>query len=67
MKANLTGEDRRLRTRRWRDYVCESFCDTAGWYFGSAKRYSEMTLSRDERAERRRWVRGHLLDKTLSI
>ena len=67
MKQNLSPEDRMLRNRRWRDYLCESFCDTAGWYFGSAKRYSEMTLSRDERAERRRWVREHLVDKPLSI
>ena len=67
MKENLTPEDRSRRSRRWRDYLCESFCDTAGWYFGSAKRYSEMTLSREERAERRRWVREHLVNKPLSI
>jgi hypothetical protein len=67
MKQNLSEDDRLHRTRRWRDYLCESFCDTAGWYFGSAKRYSEMTLSRDYRAERRLWVRDNLLNKPLSI
>src|SRR5215203_2772557 len=31
MKQNLSASDRIQRTRRWKDYLCESFCDTAGW------------------------------------
>src|SRR3712207_8023842 len=46
MKLQLSQADTRNRTRRWKDYICESFCDTAGWLFGSARQYSEMTLDR---------------------
>ena len=67
IKTNLTEQDRVTQSRRWKDYLCESFCDTAGWYFGSARQYSELTLGRESRAERRRWVREHLLERTLSI
>jgi hypothetical protein len=61
LKLKLAPEDLAERTRKWKDYLCESFCDTGGWYFGSAQRYSEMTLDRNSRAERRRWVRKNLL------
>lgn len=30
-RRQLTPEDGRLRTRRWREYVSESFCDTGAW------------------------------------
>jgi hypothetical protein len=67
MKQSLLKEDRVSRTRRWRDYLCEAFCDTAGWLFGSATRYSEMTLGRAERDARRRWFREHVSERALSI
>jgi hypothetical protein len=67
LKQQLAASDRHKRTRRWKDYLCESFCDTAGWLFGSATRYSEMTLGRAERDARRRWFREHLVDRPLSI
>jgi len=43
----------------WREYVCESFCDTAAYaLLGSERRvrHSEYTLSRAARARRLRWV-----------
>lgn len=67
MKMRLTKTDRHKRTRLWRDYLCESFCDTAGWLFGSANRYSEMTLGREFRDERRQWMRDHIIDRSLAI
>ena len=67
MKLQLTKSDRKKRTRRWKDYLCESFCDTAGWLFGSARQYSEMTLGREERDARRRWFRENLSDRSLPI
>ena len=67
MKLQLAGSDSENRTRRWKDYICESFCDTAGWLFGSARQYSEMTLGRAERDARRRWFREHVVDRPLSI
>jgi hypothetical protein len=60
MKMNLAPEDVESGTRRWKDYLCESFCDTAGWLYGSAARYSEMTLDRKSRELRRKWFEQHL-------
>jgi hypothetical protein len=67
MKMKLTREDREERSRRWRDYVCESFCDTAGWLFGTTRQYSEMTLARRFREERRRWFKENLSTRPISI
>ena len=50
-KESATARDRRERTRRWREYVCESFCDTAAWLFREAGRHPEFTL---DPASRRR-------------
>lgn len=42
--------------RVWRDYLCESFCDTAAWYFSpSGHRHPEFTLAAAERKRRRAW------------
>src|SRR5690606_10252556 len=67
MRLRLTEADRLNRTRRWKDYLSESFCDTAGWLFGSARRYSEMTLGRTQRDGRRRWFRENVAERPLSV
>ena len=67
MKLKLTEEDRLQRTRRWKDYLAESFCDTAGWLFGSTRRYSEMTLAKRFRDRRRRWFREHVSSRALTV
>jgi hypothetical protein len=67
MKIKLTEEDRVNRTRRWKDYLCESFCDTAGWLFGARRHYSERTLAKTFRDSRRKWFREKLLHRPLSI
>ena len=67
LKLKVTEADRATRTRRWREYICESFCDTAGWLFGSTRQYSEMTLARRYRESRRRWFQEHLSARPLSI
>jgi len=54
-KQELTAQDSQLRTRRWREYVCESFCDTAGYLYSGIGRYNEGTLSAAARRTRRRW------------
>jgi len=51
----LRPEDVERRSRRWREYVCESFCDSAAWVFGVLRNHSEFTLEPAFRAERRRW------------
>lgn len=47
--------------RRWRDYACESFCDTAAWYFSPRRRHEEFTLPARARAKRKKWF-DRLLD-----
>ena len=63
LKIKLGDEDLETRSRRWKDYICESFCDTAGWYFGTARRYSEMTLGGQARRERVRWLHENILGR----
>jgi hypothetical protein len=67
MKLKLTRKDREERNNRWKDYICESFCDTAGWLFGSRRQYSEMTLARTHRERRRRWFEKFLQGRELSV
>ncbi len=31
--------------RQWRDYVCESFCDTAAWLYSGIRSHQEFTLA----------------------
>lgn len=54
-KNRLRAEDVTERSRRWREYLCESFCDTAAWLYGNAGRHDEFTLSSAPREQRRRW------------
>lgn len=51
--VRLRPADIAARTRRWRDYVCESFCDSAAWAFGRLRRHEEFTLPEPFRRERR--------------
>jgi len=56
-KLALRGLDRNERTRQWREYVCESFCDTAAWLFAGLRRHAEYTLAPSYRRRRRAWFR----------
>jgi hypothetical protein len=64
-KRELEARDLRLRTRRWREYCCESFCDTAAWHYSGITGHSEFTLAGNHRWSRRKWllqaVKGRLL------
>lgn len=66
-KLALQPADRRQRTRRWRDYVCESFCDTAAFYYSSGSRHPEWTLARRHREERRRWFQEYIEGRPLFL
>ncbi|MDW8130571.1 MAG: hypothetical protein RMI94_08480 [Bryobacterales bacterium] len=50
------------RSRLWRQYVCESFCDSAAWWFLRPARHEEFTLGKRWRERRARWL-AHLLDR----
>jgi len=66
-KRGLAPADRARRSRRWRDYVAESFCDTAAWLLAAGRRHEEHTLAAARRRARRRWFRGLLARPDLSI
>jgi len=59
-KCKLTEADQRNRTRRWREYCCESFCDTAAWLYSGVERHDEFTLAKRYRKTRRQWFAGTL-------
>ena len=54
-KDALAPADLHGRTRAWREYICESFCDTAAWLYSGVSRHSEFTLASRFRARRRAW------------
>jgi hypothetical protein len=66
-KAALTRRDPPLRTRRWREYCCEAFCDTAAWMWSGARRHPEFTLAANLRGLRRKWFAAHLAGRRLPI
>jgi hypothetical protein len=66
-KAALTTDDRARRSARWREYLCESFCDTAAWFYTGRARHDEFTLRAADRARRGRWFRQNLSKGPLSI
>ena len=59
-KRKLTARDWSARTRRWREYCCESFCDSAAWLLSGIGRHGEFTLPRACRTSRRRWLEKFL-------
>lgn len=56
-KAKLGELDSRERTAAWRQYACESFCDTAAWCYAELGAHEEFTLAARWRDGRRRWFR----------
>ena len=40
---------------KWRDYACESFCDTAAWLYSGIARHREFTLAERHRKRRKEW------------
>ena len=59
-KRELSPADVLSRGRRWREYCCESFCDTAAWVYCSPPAHPEFTLSRAGRKKRRAWFEAVL-------
>ena len=66
-KAALRGVDVTRRSRRWREYCCESFCDTAAWLYSGVARHPEFTLSGRFHRRRRRWFAQMLASRRLSL
>ena len=66
-KRALAPADIERRTRRWREYCCESFCDTAAWLYSGIGRHPEFTLAARPRARRRAWFAALMERGALSI
>jgi hypothetical protein len=66
-KRELTPADRSGRSRRWREYCCESFCDSAAWLLGRFRTHEEFTLAPRFRQARREWFRLNVLERRISI
>ena len=66
-RQRLRRADRRLRSRRWREYCCESFCDTAAWLYAGVEQHAEFTLAGRHRRDRRVWFRQALGKRELPV
>jgi hypothetical protein len=59
-KALLTPQDPAERTRRWREYAAESFCDSAARMFSVCTEHEEYTLAKSFRLRREAWFLANL-------
>jgi len=59
-KRDLAARDLRQRSRKWREYCCESFCDTAAYVYARCKQHDEFTLPPRHRAKRIAWFGKNL-------
>lgn len=53
--------------KRWRDYACESFCDTAAWLYSEIGRHSEFTLAPRHRRRRAEWFQRTFHNRPIPI
>ncbi|MBV8732209.1 MAG: hypothetical protein JO336_20565 [Acidobacteriia bacterium] len=54
-KRELTEKDVQTRSRLWREYCCESFCDTAASIYSGKPEHKEFTLALRYRERRKTW------------
>lgn len=66
-KNALSPDDRSGRTKRWREYSCESFCDTGAWTISGIRRHTEFTLDVPFRPARRAWLQRFLNRPAIAI
>ncbi len=66
-KHELSPRDVAGRSRRWREYCCESFCDTAAWLYSGVGNHEEFTLAKRFRQRRRLWFGSRLESRILPI
>lgn len=59
-KLELRTHDVRRRSRRWREYCCEAFCDTAAYLYARSKNHDEFTLPQRHRQKRIAWFGNNL-------
>lgn len=54
-------------TPDWREYICESFCDTAAFLYSGVRRHPEYTLAARHRNRRAEWFRAVFERGAISI
>jgi hypothetical protein len=59
-KSLLNDRDCLINSRLWRDYVCESFCDTAAWRHSDVQHHPAFTLAPRWRKRREVWFNASL-------
>lgn len=64
-KKALSDSDVKARSRRWREYCCESFCDTAAFIYGGVD--SELTLAKSRQRARAAWFRARFEGRRFPI
>jgi hypothetical protein len=57
-KQDLSLDDARLNTHPWRDYTCESFCDTAAWVYAGVAKHEAFRLAQRWRRRRAAWFKA---------
>jgi hypothetical protein len=55
------------KVNKWRDYACESFCDTAAWLYSGLRRHPEFTLAKRHRKLRAEWFHATFGRAAISI
>jgi hypothetical protein len=55
------------RAGQWRDYACESFCDTAAWLYSGVRRHPEFKLAARHRKRRAEWFRTAFSSRAIPI
>ena len=55
------------RSTLWREYLCESFCDTAAWYYSAGRRHPEFTLAARHRNRRAAWFQAVFGQRAIPI
>ena len=66
-KNALRAGDMEGRGRRWREYCCESFCDTAACLYSGVVHHTEFTLARRFRDRRRAWFQTSIEPRELPV
>lgn len=64
-KKELAHFDVRTRSRRWREYCCESFCDTAASVYSGVT--SEVTLAESRQRARTAWFQAQFNGRRFPI
>lgn len=66
-RKNVLVRNVPVPSQQWRDYVCESFCDSAAWLYSGLRRHPEFTLAERYRSKRAEWFRAVFGDREIPI